>query len=302
VILLYYFILPFQVLVVCIVLHRIQYLIFERNSVTEYIYLIITSVTVTVTEFSYWNDVSVFTNIKESAFIEFHNSLDDKLYNIHLKPDKFFLYITCQVLKEDGSSLQKETVKVKELKLVSGTENVKETSHVEPYHLVAPVNGLGSALFSQYDMYTNDTLVSQANNLYPYRGAVESILNYGSDYKHSQASLSLYYEEKNPEIFSTEFEDGFKTRYQMVKESSVLELMVKPCADIFHLSKYLITGTAFKLKFTRSSNDFCLLQPSTNSKKYKLKILTASLFILSHQLFPSLRVAHKKILSSGVTA
>lgn len=61
-------------------------------------------------------------------------------------------------------------------------------------------------------------------------------------------------------------------------------------------------GTCVKLKFTRNTNEFCLLQPSSNAKKFKIKIHSASLFVLSHQLYPSLRVAHEKLLSQNNTA
>lgn len=209
---------------------------------------------------------------------------------------KSFLYITFQILHEDNTVLKTENINPKVLKVQSGSENVIEVPHKEPDDLVAPVNGLGYSLFSQCDVYLKDTLVSQANNLYPYRGAIESILNYGSDYKHCQASLALFYEEKFPETFSTTVDDGFSKRYELVKKSQLVELIVKPCADIFNLPKYILNGTTIKLKFTRNSDEFCLLQPAANKTKYKIKIHSASLFVLSHQLFPSLRLPHERML------
>jgi len=254
------------------------------------------------------------TSIEKSSYIEFNPTTNvqentgqiefniPESSNFYRDLQKSFLYVTFQVTQENGQLLKKETILPKTYKVVKGTEDIVESPHVEPDDIIAPVNGLGFALFSQCDVYLNDTLVSQANNLYPYRGAIEAILNYGGDYKQCQAGLALYYDEKNPEKFTTADEDGFKKRYDMIKESSTVELILKPCADIFNLSKYMINGTNIKLKFTRNSDEFCLLQPTSNNSKYKVKINSASMFILSHQLFPSLRIAHERILTSGQTA
>jgi hypothetical protein len=251
-------------------------------------------------EKSSYIEFSPTTNVQENTGqIEFHIPASAHFYR-DLR--KSFLYIVLQVVKEDGSSLKREVIPVISYKVTTGSENVQEAPFVEPTDLVAPVNGLAHSLFSQCDVFMNDTLVSQANNLYPYRAVIENILNFGNDYKQCQASLALFYDEKIPEKFTTKNDDGFRRRYLAIKESSLVELIARPCIDIFNLDKYLLSGMDLKIKFTRTSNDFCLLQPTTNSTAYKIKIHSASLFVLSHQLLPSLRVAHEKILASGESA
>jgi hypothetical protein len=240
------------------------------------------------------------TNVQENTGqIDFHIPASAQFYR-DLR--KSFLYIVCQVVHDDDTSLKKETINSLTYKVATGSESVQEMPFVEPIDLVAPVNGLGYSLFSQCDVFLNDSLVSQANNLYPYRAAIENILNFGNDYKQCQASLALFYDEKYPETFSVKNDDGFRRRYLKVKESAFVELIARPCIDVFNLDKYLLSGMDIKLKFTRTSNDFCLLQPTANTTAYKIKIHSASLFVLSHQLLPSLRVAHEKILASGESA
>ena len=44
--------------------------------------------------------------------------------------------------------------------------------------LVAPVNNFLHSIYNQVDVYFNQKLVSPANNAYPYRAYLESLLNY----------------------------------------------------------------------------------------------------------------------------
>ena len=48
---------------------------------------------------------------------------------------------------------------------------------------VAPVNNWLHSLFSQADVYINDTLVTPSSNTYPYRAYVETLLSYGAEAK-----------------------------------------------------------------------------------------------------------------------
>ncbi|OXA40149.1 hypothetical protein Fcan01_24897 [Folsomia candida] len=251
-------------------------------------------------EKSLYIEYSPTTNVQEnSTQIEF---VIPESSNFYRDLQKSFMYIVCQVVNEDNSKLPPEVIPQPEYQYNESAKTITLKPYKEPDHLVAPVNNIGHSLFSQCDCFINDVMVSQTNNLYAYRGIIEAMLNYGSEYKNCQGGLSLYSQEVDPHTFQTKIEDGFKKRYEAIKESKMLELISKPCADIFHLPKYLLSGTCIKLKFTRSTNEFCLLQPSTSAKKFKIKIHSASLFVLSHQLYPSLRVAHEKLLSQNNTA
>ncbi|XP_021964294.1 uncharacterized protein F54H12.2 [Folsomia candida] len=240
------------------------------------------------------------TNVQEnSSQIEF---VIPESSNFYRDFQKSFMYIVCQVVNDDNSNLPNEVIPPPEYYYDETAKTIQLKAYKEPDHLVAPVNNIGHSLFSQCDCFINDVMVSQTNNLYGYRGIMEAMLNYGSEYKTCQGGLSLYTQEKHPHEFQTKIDDGYKQRYEAVKGSKMLELISKPCADIFHLPKYLLNGTCIKLKFTRNSHEFCLLKPSTSAKKYKIKIHSASLFIISHQLYPWLRVAHEKLLSQNHSA
>ena len=60
---------------------------------------------------------------------------------------------------------------------------------------VAPVNNWLHSLFSQVDVYLNDTLVTPSSNTYPFRSYVETLLSYGAEAKKTQLTSQLWYKD-----------------------------------------------------------------------------------------------------------
>ena len=60
---------------------------------------------------------------------------------------------------------------------------------------VAPVNNWLHSLFSQVDVYINDTLVTPSSNTYPFRAYVETLLSYGAEAKKTQLTSQLWYKD-----------------------------------------------------------------------------------------------------------
>ena len=56
---------------------------------------------------------------------------------------------------------------------------------------VAPVNNWLHSLFSQVDVYINDTLVTPSSNTYPFCAYVETLLSYGTEAKKTQLISQL---------------------------------------------------------------------------------------------------------------
>jgi len=201
-------------------------------------------------EKSNYIEFSPTTNVQENTGqIEFNIQASSNYYR-DLKNS--FIYVVFQIINTNGSNLKTENVKPVEYEVLSGSTQVTQKPYVEPDDLVSTVNGFASSMFSQCDVYLNDTLVSQANNLYPYRAIFENTINYGNDHKLCQGALGMFYEEKAPDVFTVKDNDGFKKRYNLIKGSRKVEVISRPCADIFNIDKYLLTGTNLKIKFTRS--------------------------------------------------
>ena len=60
---------------------------------------------------------------------------------------------------------------------------------------MAPVNNWLHSLFSQVDVYLNDTLVTPSSNTYPFRAYVDTVLSYGDEAKNTQLTSQLWYKD-----------------------------------------------------------------------------------------------------------
>ena len=74
---------------------------------------------------------------------------------------------------------------------------IKVKVQITPYTkekdtLVTPVNNFLHSIFNQVDVNFNKKLVSPANNAYPYRAYLESLLNYGPAAKSSHLTTNLW--------------------------------------------------------------------------------------------------------------
>ena len=58
---------------------------------------------------------------------------------------------------------------------------------------VTPVNNWLHSLFSQVDVYLNDTLVTPSSTTYPFRAYVDTVLSYGAEANNSQLTSQLWY-------------------------------------------------------------------------------------------------------------
>lgn len=183
------------------------------------------------------------------------------------------LYLKASVTKEDGKPLT-------------------ETDHA------GPVNNFLHSLFSQVDVYLGQKLISPANNTYPYRSYIESVLMYGPAAKTSHLTMSLWYDDlpgKMDDTTGTE-NTGLKKRKQFTDLSKEVELLGHLHADIFNQEKFLINGVELGVKLVRSQDKFSLMSESLS---VKVNIIEATLLIRRVKINPSVLIAHNKALEHG---
>ena len=93
---------------------------------------------------------------------------------------------------------------------------------------VAPVNNWLHSLFSQVDVYLNDTLVTPSSNTYPFRAYVDTVLSYGAEAKNTQLTSQLWYKDTAGHMDATTV-DGSNTglieRQRHIAESRIVEMM-----------------------------------------------------------------------------
>src|SRR5882757_6590768 len=114
--------------------------IFENSStvIRPEVDLLETLPTDTSIERSQYIEFNPTTNVQdESSQIEFVIPDSSKFYR---DLQKSFLYIVCQIVKENGSTLPEEPLPEHEYVFVENAKKVEKKPYVEPSNLVAPVN------------------------------------------------------------------------------------------------------------------------------------------------------------------
>lgn len=89
---------------------------------------------------------------------------------------------------------------------------------------------------------------------------------------------------------------GLEKRGQYTETSRIVELIGPIHADLFFQEKLLLNGLDLSLKFIRSKNEFALMRPATSNDEYRVKIMSASLFVKKVAVAPAVRLAHSRAL------
>ena len=100
---------------------------------------------------------------------------------------------------------------------------------------VAPVNNWLHSLFSQVDVYLNDTLVTPSSNTYPFRAYVDTVLSYGDEAKNAQLTSQLWYKDTAGHMDATNVDGntGLNERRRYIAESRIVEMMGRLHVDLF---------------------------------------------------------------------
>ena len=115
---------------------------------------------------------------------------------------------------------------------------------------VAPVNNWLHSLFSQVDVYLNDTLVTPSSNTYPFRAYVDTLLSYGAEAKTTQLTSQLWYKDTAGHMDATTADGGntgLVERRRHISESRVVEMMGRLHVDLFLQDRFLLNGVSVKI-------------------------------------------------------
>ena len=163
---------------------------------------------------------------------------------------------------------------------------------------VAPVNNWLHSLFSQVDVYLNDTLVTPSSNTYPFRAYVDTVLSYGAKAKNTQLTSQLWYKDTAGHMDATTVDGGntgLIERQRHIAESRIVEMMGRLHVDLFLQDRFLLNGVSVKIRLVRSKDAFSLMAGGQNPD-YKVQIVDAVLFARKAVLSPTVQMAHIKAL------
>ena len=164
---------------------------------------------------------------------------------------------------------------------------------------VGVINYPIATLFSQVDVSLGDRLISQSSNTYPYRAVIESILNYGCDTLKTQFSAGLFYKDAAGHMDVTDpagENDGLTKRAAYSADSTTFEMIGPVHSDIFFQEKLMLNGVDIKVRMVRGKDEFCLM--GVGDVRYRLHILSASLFVKKVSVSPAVKLGHAQALLS----
>ena len=116
------------------------------------------------------------TTLDRGGPIEFKITVDSEHY---VDPSHIFLYTKSRILSQDGSTIPKEI----------------EVSSVKQFNndaIVFPINYFHATRFKNVEIFLNNKMINQSDNLYPYRAFFECLLSHGSDSKRNQLKMALF--------------------------------------------------------------------------------------------------------------
>ena len=146
------------------------------------------------------------------------------------------------------------------------------------------------ALFSQVDVFINETLVTTSANTYSYAAAIEKLLTYDKDTLETQFSSELVALDTAGSFnVIGDTNEGFKKRSGYTKLSKNVELRGSLHIPILRLDRLLINQCSLKLKLYPNNRKFYLMAAADD---YKVKIKSARLELEKMTINPDVLNEH----------
>lgn len=180
---------------------------------------------------------------------------------------------------------------------LSGNYKTKTENNVTTVvEKAACINALLHSLFSQIQVFINNTNVTQSGDNYPYKAYIEILLNYSKDSIETYLKNQLFYLDSG-DFLANDRNTGFVEREKQLKNT--VELVGRLHSDIFQTDLLLPINNELKVRLTRSSNSFVLLS-SEEKSGLKLEILDATLLMKSVLPAASIVVSHLRLLNNNI--
>ena len=191
---------------------------------------------------------------------------------LDLKSSK--LYLKLKITKEDGTPLA-------------------------PGDKVAPVNYFLHTIWSQIDVYLNQTLVSSVGSqAYGYKAMIEALFHTNRDVAESSLQSAGFFKDSSGHMDDMEADPrgnlGFMIRHTLFRVGSV-EVEGSLAIDLFTQKKALLNGVQMDIKMYLQNPDF-ILCTKQDPGNYKFIIEEASLKICKLTPVPGVMLAYSEML------
>ena len=166
----------------------------------------------------------------------------------------------------DYIDLARSKLKLK-LKIVhqDATNSVLEADEV-----AVPINLALHSLWSQVDVTLGGRLMTQATGMYPFKGFLQTLLNYGKEAKETQLLAQGWYEEGSDlDAVTAAGNSAVFQKNEVYKTSKLVDLEGPLLEDIFQMNRYLLNNIEVSLKLYPSHPEFFIMGGGAD-KRYKV--------------------------------
>ena len=154
---------------------------------------------------------------------------------------------------------------------------------------------------SQIDITIGNDLITTLTNLDHYKSFFQILTNYSADTLNTLFRSALFYKDTAGKMESLDFDDeknrnsGLYSRRDIIGASKEINLIGRLNADFFLQNRYLLDNTDLTIKISRSKCSLFYI----GDGDYKLKILSATLYVRKVVINPEIRLAHAFCLEKG---
>ena len=216
------------------------------------------------------NQLDLFTLPETQGTVEKTTYVDKR--TITSNPNDSPLEFNIPESGHDFIDLQNSKLEIK-LKIKNGKGSLIRTD------VVGPINLLLQSLWSQIDIFMNNTRVSDASTNYAYRAYIPTILSYGTEVKCTSLLSQLFVKDVGgmDAVVGTG-NKGLSERSLYTSLSKVVHLIGPLYSDIWKINRWIIPGVSLNLALWRNNDNF-LLMTSNLEKNYNIEIIEAKLIV-----------------------
>ena len=159
------------------------------------------------------------------------------------------------------------------------------------------------SIFSTITMKIVDKVVTETNNLYPFRAHLETLLNYESPVLKTRVLCEGYEEDTTGQVGVTDptgANAGLLAREAKFHQSATVRMIGRIHCDLFHQEKLIPPGIKLEIQLVPSRPSFFIKTAAPADRVaqvlYKFEIRSARFLVQFKEVSPSMAVAHQKLL------
>ena len=158
---------------------------------------------------------------------------------------------------------------------------------------VGVINNTLHSLFDAVRLTINDLPLTVSPSHYPYKAYITNTLTYSTEVKSAQLQTQGYYGDTSEHMDSSSDNSGFQERMNLFRKdfdpvndykADGTTFFGRLLHDLVSCSTGLPPNTKIKFELDRTDDAFVIFCPTTDTEKYKLKILNISMYVPVAQL------------------